>query len=1222
MNAVRENNDVLSAGLVEQNHELYLALVTGRVHDLATLSRISIPIPDGPPATLAELGQLSVDDEVSYVRTTANGKPAVLLNIIRQPTANTVAIERDIRQLLHDHPRLLPSGVSWTSFYDQARFVSDSVTGTKSAILIGVLLAAVVLFAFLRRWRSTLVASAAIPITVAIMGITLGAAHQTLNLMTLAGIAAALGLIADDAIVVLEDIERHRDAGHADPVGTSLRELMPALIGSSVATVIIFVPFSLLPGITGAFFKPLALTMALALTISFFIAAVAAPMGLQVLERGNAPSLPSLSPADSKRENRESDPKRGLGRGLDRSYSQVAGLFIEHGWVAAFSLVVLLTGAVLLYRHIGTDFLPAMDEGSIILDYWTPPGTSLTDTDKMLQEVEKVILSTPDVESYSRRTGTQLGFFITEPNAGDYVINLKSHGHRRALDEVANDLRDRIAQVEPAVHTDFGQILEDDIGDLTGGEPQPIDIKIFGEDPSLLESKAKQIAKIVADVRGVEDTFDGIVVAGPALEIRVKPEAAARYGITTQDLHAEVEPAILGTVAGQIQVGDRMHDVRVLLPHEGILDDLRIRAGTALLPLREVATIRTGLPETEIDRENLKTYVGVTARISGRDLGSTVAEIRRRIDREVELGVGMSIRYGGQYEQQQQSFRDLLYLMLAGLVLVSLVILFAFGDWRAPLVASLAAVASLAGALGALALTGQTLNISSYVGAIMMVGLVGDNVMFAINEAKLGLEEGLSSKVAWHRVARRRLRPMAMTIFATGFALAPLALALGQGAQLIQPLAIAVIGGFTLSGPIVLFLLPGCTGGWIRTGNWAKQPGQPELNAGTKRRNFVSAEQLAQNPLPVDPHDSPAVLGTEPSVLVRSDGGGKALAERGQSVFVGKRAQEGGSCLGVVQRCRCHRTHHHPQQFESSLGVAAQRDRHSRVGKVERIARAQLHVARQQRLALRRNLDRRDDLVPLLGVAPDAVQVRAVVHGVRRARGQKELLQRDSPLTLGSHQMHARVQGPQHRAQIAAVSGIANRGVWYHAAFLGLCLQTRTQSAAKFRSLVEPVAARIHQQVPPHRGRLADERARDLAHGLGDHGVGGGDRRVARKLAQVDSPADAGGRQLLELCDMGETDDFLFGIQLVLVVAEKVGAASEEIEVLKFLGQSQSFLQGLGPMEPKARNVHGHELRIPLGYLREATPFLSLELLALASRASRTRSGVNGNLRRRMPTAS
>lgn len=809
VNAVRENNDVLSAGLVEQNHELYLALVNGRVHDLEALSRISIPIANGPPVTLAELGELSVANEISYIRTTADGKPAVLLNVIRQPSANTVAIEKSIRQLLHDHPELLPNGVSWTPFYDQARFVSDSVAGTESAILIGVLLAAVVLFVFLRRWRSTLVASAAIPVTVAIMGLALGGFHQTINLMTLAGIAAALGLIADDAIVVLEDVERHRDAGHFDPVGTSLHELLPALIGSSVATVIIFVPFALLPGITGAFFKPLAMTMALALTISFFIAAVAAPLGLQILERDGSSPPVSHPLEDQLEDDHGSDSKRRLGQKLESAYSRVAGLFIEHGWVAAFTLIALLMGTVLLYRHIGTDFLPAMDEGSIILDYWTPPGTSLTDTDEMLQQVEKVILATPDVESYSRRTGTQLGFFITEPNSGDYVINLKPRGQRRSLDDVVDDLRGRIARVEPAVHTDFGQILEDDIGDLTGGEPQPIDIKIFGEDPVLLEQKAKKVAEIVADVRGTEDTFDGIVIAGPALEIRVKPEAAARYGITTQDLHAEVEPAILGTVAGEIQVGDRMHDVRVLMPHDGPLSDLSIRAGTALLPLHEVASIRTGLPETEIDRENLKTYVGVTARISGRDLGSTIAEIRRRIDRELELGVGMSIRYGGQYEQQQKSFRDLLYLLLAGLVLVSLVILFSFGDWRAPLVSSLAAVTSLAGALGALRLTGQTLNVSSYVGAIMMVGLVGDNVMFAINEARLGLQEGLSSKEAWHRSARRRLRPMAMTIFATGFALAPLALAMGQGAQLIQPLAIAVIGGFTLSGPIVLFLLPG-----------------------------------------------------------------------------------------------------------------------------------------------------------------------------------------------------------------------------------------------------------------------------------------------------------------------------------------------------------------------------------------------------------------------------
>jgi len=818
VDAVRANNDVLSAGLVEQNHELYLALVNGRVHDVGALSRISVPVRQGPPATLADLGTLTTADEISYIRTTADGKPAVLVNVIRQPSANTVAIAQGIRQLLREQPDLLPRGVSWTTFYDQARFVSSSVTGTEYAILIGVLLAAGVLFAFLRRWRSTLVASAAIPVTVAIVGIALGATHQTINLMTLAGIAAALGLIADDAIVVVEDIERHHDMGAPDPTGVSLRKLLPALIGSSLATVIIFLPFALLPGVTGAFFKPLALTMAMALTVSFFVAAVAAPVGMVALERiggsrrrpHDGPERasggePTAAPDDEQRKG----PWQRLRRRLDVGYTRLAGLFIDHGSIAALALVVLLGGGWLLYRGIGTDFLPSMDEGSIILDYWTPPGTSLTDTNAMLDQVETLIMSMPDVASYSRRTGTQLGFFITAPNTGDYVINLKPRSQRRPLEEVTNELRDRIAQMEPSIRTDFGQLLEDDIGDLTGGEPQPIDIKVFGDDPTVLQRKAKQIAKIVGGVRGTEDAFDGIVIAGPALDIRVDPVAAARYGLTTDAVHAQVQPAVLGTVVDQIRVGDRMYDLRVLQPHEGPLGDVRIRAGSALLPLRDLATISTGPPETEIDRENLKTYVGVTARLSGRDLGSTVAEIQDSISRNVEIAPGMSVRYGGQYQQQQQSFQNLLYLLLAGLVLVSLVVLFSFSDWRAPLITSLCAIASLAGSLGALAVSGKTLNISSYVGAIMMVGLVGDNVMFAINEAKLALQEGLSSTDAWHRTARRRLRPVAMTIFATGFALAPLALALGQGAQLMQPLAIAVIGGFTLSGPIVLFVLPG-----------------------------------------------------------------------------------------------------------------------------------------------------------------------------------------------------------------------------------------------------------------------------------------------------------------------------------------------------------------------------------------------------------------------------
>lgn len=838
--AIQANNDVLSTGLTELNHELYLTLVTGRVSGTDALARLAVPVPGGPPATLADLGTVTVANEVSYVRTAADGRSAVLVNIVRQPSANTIAIADGVRGLFRDQPDLLPTDVRWSNFYDQAAFVSGSVGGTRDAIVIGVVLAGVVLLLFLRNVRFTLIAVVAIPLTVAIVGLLLGIVGQTVNLMTLAGIAAALGLIADDAIVVIENIEVHHARAEAratslrrlhlepgaalgeelhDPTAAGALELRPALIGSSLATIVILLPFALLAGVVGAFFKPLALTMALALVVSAIIALVVVPLSVSVIYRRDA------TPADQPRRwwraagalartmaapvsRRLAPVRERAGRG----YRWLVEQFVARGVVSVAVIVVLLALAYLLYGRLGTDFLPAMDEGSIILDYWTPPGTSLSETDAMLQEAERVIASVPDVEGYSRRTGAQLGFFITEPNRGDYVIKLKLRRTRRGVEEIIDVLRTRIQAVEPAITTDFGQLLEDNIGDLTGGTPQPIDVKIFGSDPAILAQKADQVAAILAQVPGVEDVFNGIVIAGPALQIRVDPVAVTRFGLTTQTLAGAVEPAVRGTVAGQVRIGDRIYDLRVLVSDGGSLNALKIRAGppfSGLIPLSAVATVSTGMPETEINRENLKTFVGVTARLSGRDLGGAMTDIRGRIARELQLGPGMSVEYGGLYEQQQQSFRALFYVLLAGLVLVSVIVLFEFGDWRAPIVTSVCAVAVLAGVLAALLITGMTLNVSSYVGAIMMVGIVGENAIFVIHEAQLGLKSGKSARDAWTGAATRRLRPVAMTVLATAFALAPLGLAIGEGSQLMQPLAIAVIGGFVLSGPIVLLVLPG-----------------------------------------------------------------------------------------------------------------------------------------------------------------------------------------------------------------------------------------------------------------------------------------------------------------------------------------------------------------------------------------------------------------------------
>jgi Cu/Ag efflux pump CusA len=453
-----------------------------------------------------------------------------------------------------------------------------------------------------------------------------------------------------------------------------------------------------------------------------------------------------------------------------------------------------------------------MDEGSIILDYWTPPGTSLTDTNVILAGVERIITSLPDVASYSRRTGTELGFFITEPNRGDYVIRLKPRRSRRGVEEIIDDLRKKTASEQPALRADFGQMLEDNIGDLAGGVVQPIDVKIYGEDQALLQEKARAAAKIVSGVSGVEDVFDGITVAGPKLTIRALPDALPRFGMTADSLSAEIEPALGGTLAGTLRIQERLYDIRVFARKTAdlaSLPNLPIQTPSgALVPLSVLADVSTGSPEVEINRENLRTYAGVTARLSGRDLGSAVSEIRSKLAGGLPLPPRMSLSFGGLYEQQQNSFKGLLAVLFGGLLLVAVILLFEFGDWRAPLLTVLVALTVLTSVLGSLLVTGMTLNISSFVGAIMMVGIVGEKAVFLIHDAREEMRRGMAPPNAWAEASRKRLRAVWMTIFATAFALAPLALAIGEGSQLQQPLAIAVIGGFILSSPLVLLILP------------------------------------------------------------------------------------------------------------------------------------------------------------------------------------------------------------------------------------------------------------------------------------------------------------------------------------------------------------------------------------------------------------------------------
>lgn len=785
--AIRRATSLEAAGLLEANGRLYLSLADGRPADLNALREVPVPVAGAAPVPLGSLAEVRLAEAPEYVRYRARGREAVLVNLMRQPSASVVSLADAAREWVRSHRSRLPQGSTLQVFYDQSQLVRGSLRSVGDSLLFGALLAIVIVIVFLRSPRMGLAGAAVLPGSIALTLIGLSLAGQSLNMMTLGGIAAAVGLVLDDAIVVVEHLA-HR-AGEAGGSGraAALVELLPTLAGSTACTLAIFLPFLWLDGVTGAFFRVLALAMSLMLLSSFLLCLTLVPLLTGSRPRADRPRSDT-----------------GLLARATRVATRRAAIGV--------GAVVLLVGlAVPLRMRIGSAFLPEMDEGSLILDYVSPPGTSLVETDRVLQQVEQLIDSTPEVAAWSRRTGDQLGFFITEPNTGDYVLRLKE-GRRESAEDVADGLRARIEGTQPALQIEFGQLVEDVVGDLTT-TPQPIEVRVYGEDRALLERSAREIAALIAQVRGVVDVKDGIVVSGPDVSIRPTP-AAARLGLTTADLAEQLEPAVGGLSLDEIVRGARSWPVRVVVPAATGLDaraqlgGIEVATAGGATQLRDVAALRVDPGETEISRDDLRETVAVTARLSGRDLGSAIAEIQRRLAHEWLQPSGVTIRFGGLYAEQQSSFRGLLGVLLGAIALVTLILIVSFRSWRQ--VACLLAVvaASLTGVFAALAVSGSTLDISSFVGAIMVVGIVAENAYFLVAAWLERRRAGESAADAAFGAARRRARPVLMTTLAGVAALAPLALGLGSGAELLRPLAIAVIGGFTLSAPLLLVVLP------------------------------------------------------------------------------------------------------------------------------------------------------------------------------------------------------------------------------------------------------------------------------------------------------------------------------------------------------------------------------------------------------------------------------
>ncbi len=800
--ALARNNIVTSTGMLEENHTLYLTVLDGRVRTPAEIERMAIAVVNGHPVRIGDVAHVVRGPEPVFNVVTAQGVEAVLLMVQSQPDGSTLDIAKALKVKLAELRRELPPDMKLTFFYDQSLLVRDSVNSVWEAILFGLLLSVAIIYLFLKDWGTTWVATLVIPVAVLVALVAMKAAHMSFNLMTLGGIAAAIGLVIDDAIVVVESIHTTLALGSERRIAVqrAIEEILPPLTGSTLTPVVVFLPLAFLDGVSGVFFRALALTMVVALLTSLALAVTLTP-SLAVW----------LSP---KRERNDANTAEEGGAVLARVrsvYEKAVRAALAHRWMTLGACGLLLVAGAGVTLHLKSEFLPPMDEGGFIVDYIAPPGTSLTETNRQMLVAESIIRKIPEVESYSRRTGAQLGLAITEPNTGDFLIKLKAK-RTRSTDDVIAELRRELTTALPDVQWEFPGILTDLIGDLQGA-PQPIEIRLFSPDTGALKREAPEVAARIAKVPGVVDVFDGLIYAGSTLTLRLRETDARRFGLTAQDVATAVNTAMLGETPSTVLQGDRVLAVRVRVDSSrvariGALADLPLRTPDgSVVRLSQVADIVEEAGQLELHRDDLRQDVAVTARLQGRDLGSAMAEIQRVLAADPTLPAGM-VEYGGLFKQQQESFRNLLGVLGMAIVLVFTVLLLEFRSFREPTSIVFGAVLALFGTVLALWVTGTSLNVVSFLGAIIGVGIVAKNGILMLDFVDRLRGDGYSLVEALVRSGKRRLRPVLMTSLAAALGMLPLAYGVGSGADMLRPLAIAVIGALCISVLLSLVATP------------------------------------------------------------------------------------------------------------------------------------------------------------------------------------------------------------------------------------------------------------------------------------------------------------------------------------------------------------------------------------------------------------------------------
>jgi len=798
---IRHAITVQAVGRVAQNYRQYLIVTDQEAHAVDDIGNVVLRGAGGLRVRDLATVQVGTEDHVRIIA--GDGRPAALINITRQLGGNTLSIADSVAHIMAAIAPTLPAGVHVKPVYDQAQLVRDAVRSVRDAMLIGATLAVVVLLLFLRHGRITAVSATSIPLTLAISVFVMRMLGQTFNLMTLGAMAIAIGLVIDDAVVITENIARHLrlSTDRTSAIREAVQELIWPVTTSTLTTVVVFLPLGLLQGVVGQFFAALATTLTVAVLVSLLLALTIIPLLAEQFV-----TLHEVEPA-------EAGPLLRAQAALDTlgpRYERALGTVLRRPRLVIVAALALAVVGVGLWRLVETGFLPEMDEGAFVLDYFTPGGTALTETDREVGIAERILAQTPEIEATSRRTGAELGLFATAQNTGDVVARLKPHGRRsRDIFEVMDDTRDRINAAVPRLHIEFVQILSDVINDLAGAA-RPVEIKLFGERLDSLEAYARRLEPALDSVAGLEDFYNGVSEPSPELLMRVNQAEAERVALTPADVGDIVSGALLGVPAGQVRSEDRPVAVRVRAPDSVRFDPQRLRSlpiagGT---PLGSLASFTTADSRMSLERENQQQMIALTADVSGRSLGGVMRDVRRVLARQPPPA-SIRLAIGGQYEGQQNAFRALLLVLLLAAVSVCAVMVVQFESFVEPLIVLLVAPVSFVGALVILLITGTALNVASFMGLILLVGLIVKNGIILLDFTRLRMREhGVPLEPAIREAARVRLRPILMTTLCTLFGLLPLALGIGAGSELQRPLALAVIGGLVLSTPITLFAVP------------------------------------------------------------------------------------------------------------------------------------------------------------------------------------------------------------------------------------------------------------------------------------------------------------------------------------------------------------------------------------------------------------------------------